>query len=219
MPLLAYNKTGSPLVLAAGHPIVTLPASAAPPARGKAFDLTAELWPNATIDPAHGKTGGLDGAAFIAIQAQVTAGSLELIWTHGAEYTTTGLTIPSGAVGPAGPTGPAGPDGPTGPTGPDGPTGPAGPDGPTGPAGPDGPTGPAGPAGTPGFISAEQTGSASEQTIPHGLAGIPSKVVAFLTGAPSSPGASTIVESTAADATNAYFTVTAGWTYRVMAWL
>lgn len=93
MPLLAYNKTASPITLTQAQPAVILPASAAPPARGKAYDVTAELWPNATVDPANGRTGGLDGAAFTALSAYP---NVDFIWTHGTEYLT-------GALAPAGP--------------------------------------------------------------------------------------------------------------------
>lgn len=93
MPLLAYNKSAAPITLAEAHPPVVLPASTAPPARGKAFDVTAELWPNATVDPANGRTGGLTSANFTALSAYT---DVDFIWTHGAEYLT-------GALAPAGP--------------------------------------------------------------------------------------------------------------------
>ena len=81
MPLLAYNKTGTAIPLPQAHPPVTLPASVAPPARGKAYDVTAELWPNATIDPANGRTGGLDHAAYLALSliAGVDFGVLRIL--------------------------------------------------------------------------------------------------------------------------------------------
>jgi hypothetical protein len=93
MPLLAYNKTTSPVTLGAGSPTVILPPSLVPGARGKAFDVTAELWPNLTVDPAHGRTGGLTGANYATLQAQVTAGSVEYAWTHQPEYSVGALTV------------------------------------------------------------------------------------------------------------------------------
>lgn len=101
MSLLVYNLTGAPVTLAAGIPTPpVLDASTSPPARGTAFNVTAELRPNLTVDPAHGKTGGLTGANYIALQAQVTAGTIAFQWTEGApEYLTTGLTIAGTAPG------------------------------------------------------------------------------------------------------------------------
>jgi hypothetical protein len=99
MPLLAYNKTTSPVALAAGSPIVTLPASLVPGARGKAFDITAELWPNLTVDPAHGRTGGLTAANFTALQVQVAAGSVEYAWTHQPEFSVGTLVVTGPAPG------------------------------------------------------------------------------------------------------------------------
>lgn len=87
MPLYAYNKTGSPLALAAGG--VTLPASASPPARGPAINVTAEL-------------KSLSGANYTSLQAQVTAGSVDFEWSLSAEYSTTNLTIPDSLNAPSG---------------------------------------------------------------------------------------------------------------------
>jgi len=99
MPLLAYNKTTSPVALAAGSPAVTLPASLVPGARGKAFDVTSELWPNLTVDPAHGRTGGLAASAFTALQVQVAAGSVEYAWTHQPEFSLGTLVVTGPAPG------------------------------------------------------------------------------------------------------------------------
>ena len=71
---------------------------------------------------------------------------------------------------------------------------------------------------SPAFVSAEQTGSGSQQSIAHGLGVIPAKAVAFMTGNPASPGASSIAQSQAADAANVYYTVTANFKYIVLAW-
>ena len=99
MALLAYNLTAAPVTLAAGNPARVLPASLAPPARGEPFNVTGELHPDLTVDPAHGRVGGLDGAAYAALQVQVTAGSIAFEWTEpSAEYLTTGLTIPGPAI-------------------------------------------------------------------------------------------------------------------------
>lgn len=100
MPLLAYNKTGAGVLLAAGNPAQTLPASASPPARGAAFNVTSELRPDATADPANGVTGGLAIADFALLEAQVVAGDVEFVWTGDPEYLTPGLTITS--LGPSG---------------------------------------------------------------------------------------------------------------------
>lgn len=93
MALYVYNLTGSPVALAAGSPIVTVPASAAPPARGRAYNVTAELRPNLTVDPVNGKTGGLAASAYLLLQAQVTDGQLVFEWTADPEYLTPGLTV------------------------------------------------------------------------------------------------------------------------------
>jgi hypothetical protein len=100
MPLFAYNLTASPVTMAAGNPAPILPSSSAPPARSKPYDVTSELWPNLTIDPARGKTGGLTGPNYVSIQAQVTAGSIALAWTSDPEYVTTGLTVAGPAPAP-----------------------------------------------------------------------------------------------------------------------
>lgn len=73
MPLLAYNKTTSALLLAAGNPAPTLPASTSAGARGPAMNVTGEL-------------SGLTAANYTSIQAQVTAGSVEFEWTTVPEY-------------------------------------------------------------------------------------------------------------------------------------
>ena len=91
MGLIAYNLTGSPVALAAGTPIVTLPASSNPPNKGPAVNVTSELRPNATVDPTNGITGGVAAAGFTAIQAQVAAGTIALEWTGEAEYLTGAL--------------------------------------------------------------------------------------------------------------------------------
>lgn len=93
MPLFAFNKTGAPLALAAGNPIVTLPASAAPPARGKPFNVTSELRPNLTVDPVNGKVGGLVAGAYALLQAQVVGGQVVYEWTSDPEYATASLSV------------------------------------------------------------------------------------------------------------------------------
>lgn len=99
MPLLAYNKTTSPLVLAAGNPAPTLPASPSGGTRGVAYNVTGELRPDTTVDNINGVSGGLLGADFTAIQVQVTAGDVDFEWTSSPEYLTTGLTIGGPSAG------------------------------------------------------------------------------------------------------------------------
>jgi hypothetical protein len=102
MPLLAFNKTGANVTLAAGSPAVVIPLSAAPAARGIPINVTSELRPDiVTIDPINGIVGGVLGAGYVALQAQ--AASIDFVWTGVVEYLTTGLTV-SGptALGTAG---------------------------------------------------------------------------------------------------------------------
>jgi hypothetical protein len=100
MVLLAFNLTGAPLLIAGTS--TTLPPSAAPPARGRAVDVTSELRPSLAVDPNNGVAGGLDAGAYAAVQAQVAAGDLELAWdgatgyvvAGGLEITTSGAAVP-----------------------------------------------------------------------------------------------------------------------------
>lgn len=85
MSLLAYNKTTSALPLAAGSPIVTLPASSTAGARGSSVNVTAELQ-------------GLSSGNFALLQAQVAAGSVEYEWTGLPEFNTFTLVIGSAPV-------------------------------------------------------------------------------------------------------------------------
>lgn len=91
MALLAYNRTGAPLSLAAGHPIVVLEASSVPPAFGSPSNVTSKLTPDLSADPAHGKLGGVTVAEFAQLQAQVIAGLVVFEWTSLPEYLTPGL--------------------------------------------------------------------------------------------------------------------------------
>lgn len=101
MPLFAYNLTGVPVALAAGSPVVTLPASVAPPARGTTYNVTSELRPSLAVDPVNGKAGGVEAAGFALIQqAQVTGGLIALEWTSDPEYLTTGLLVGGPVPGP-----------------------------------------------------------------------------------------------------------------------
>lgn len=93
MSLFAYNITGAPVALAAGSPIITLPASVAPPARGTAYNVTSELRPDLAVDPINGRAGGVGFVGFGLLQAQITGGQIELEWTSDPEYLTTGLVI------------------------------------------------------------------------------------------------------------------------------
>jgi len=98
MPLLAFNLTAAPVVLTVAVPPTTLPISANPPERGPAVNVTTELRPSVAVDAGHGVAGGLSGANYVTLQAQVTAGSVAYEWTETPEYATTGLTVPGGAV-------------------------------------------------------------------------------------------------------------------------
>ncbi|MCH7905525.1 MAG: hypothetical protein IH944_13300, partial [Armatimonadetes bacterium] len=100
MALLAYNKTGSPLVIASTSPAVTLSLSLLPPARGPATNVTSELRPNLAIDPINGVVGGIDVAGYTAIQVQVAAKELELEWTADPEYVVAGGLVIGGPLDP-----------------------------------------------------------------------------------------------------------------------
>lgn len=93
MPLYAYNLTGTSLATAAGNPAPELPPSLSPPSRGEAFDVTSELRPDVTVDPAMGVVGGLDASDFAALQAQVDAADVAFEWTSDPEYLTGALVV------------------------------------------------------------------------------------------------------------------------------
>jgi hypothetical protein len=94
MALLAYNKTVAPLTLAAGTPSApTLKASTVVGQRGPAENVTSYLVPNLTVDPAHGKSGGLTAANFTALNAQRLAGNVDFEWTSDVEYLTGALIV------------------------------------------------------------------------------------------------------------------------------
>lgn len=88
MSLLAYNKTTSPLTLAAGTPsapVLSLVASSAG-ARSKAHNVTAELQ-------------GLSGANYTALQAQVASGLVEYEWSTGVpEFSVGSLVVGAAAA-------------------------------------------------------------------------------------------------------------------------
>lgn len=98
MSLLAYNKTTAPLPLAAGNPVVTLPAASSVHVRGAAYNVTGELRPNLTVDPNNGIAGGLSAADFSALQAQVAAGQVEYEWTEDPDYLVANLSVGSPPV-------------------------------------------------------------------------------------------------------------------------
>lgn len=79
MPLLAYNKTTSPLPLAFGA--VTLPASGSPGVRAL---------PGVNVG---GRIQTGAGSDFVALQAQQDAGSVDFVWTAEPEFPTPGLTV------------------------------------------------------------------------------------------------------------------------------
>jgi len=66
------------------------------------------------------------------------------------------------------------------------------------------------------FLSAEQTGTGAEQSIPHGLGVTPALVLIIITGSPTTYAALTVTEGTH-DATNVKVTVTTDWKYKVYA--
>jgi len=66
------------------------------------------------------------------------------------------------------------------------------------------------------FLSAEQTGDGTEQSIAHGLGATPTLVLIIITGSPATYAALTVTEGTH-DATYARVTVTSGWRYKVFA--
>lgn len=82
MPLIVYNLTTAPLVLAAGNPVPTLKASTSAGTRGQGSDVTTELL-------------GLTSANYTALQAQQTAGFVQYEWTDLPEYGTFSLVASS----------------------------------------------------------------------------------------------------------------------------
>lgn len=76
--LIAYNLTGSPLVLAAGNPAVTLPASTVAPSRGPAMNVGAEL-------------RDLNGGEYASLQVQVAASLVDFEWDGDPDWVTPGL--------------------------------------------------------------------------------------------------------------------------------
>lgn len=87
MPLLAYNKTGSPITIFGTK--ITVPKSPSPPSNGPGVNVTSELRPNLTVDPINGITNGLSAATYTTIAAQT---GLTFAWTTDPEYDTAGLT-------------------------------------------------------------------------------------------------------------------------------
>jgi hypothetical protein len=86
MSLLAYNLTAAPLPLAAGAPIVTLPASASAGSRGPAFNVTGEL-------------KGQLAPAFALLQAQANPvglpATVQYEWSALPEFNTFSLVVGS----------------------------------------------------------------------------------------------------------------------------
>lgn len=105
MTLLAYNLTTSDLVLAAGNPVATLPASPVAGVRGLPMNVTSEFRPDIlTIDVVNGIAGGLLGSDFEALQVQSSAifdegnelwilPEVAFEWSSSPGYLTTGLVI------------------------------------------------------------------------------------------------------------------------------
>jgi hypothetical protein len=82
MSLLAYNLTTAPLLLAAGAPVVTLPASASAGSRGPALNVTGEL-------------KGQLAPAFALLQQQVALGYVQYEWTGLPEFQVYSLVVGS----------------------------------------------------------------------------------------------------------------------------
>lgn len=95
MPFYAYNKTTSAkAIVATGVTLTVVPPSAISGTRGKAWDVTKALQPNATVDPINGATGGRTAAEYAAIQAALVAvGDVEFQWSGAPEYLTDGLQV------------------------------------------------------------------------------------------------------------------------------
>jgi hypothetical protein len=66
------------------------------------------------------------------------------------------------------------------------------------------------------FVSSEQTGTGSSQTIAHGLGVVPRLVFVCVTGSPSSYSQLSVAEGTHTS-TNVVVTVTSGWKFKVVA--
>ena len=75
MALLAYNQTESPLPLAAGHPLPTLP----PKSKGP-LNVTSEL-------------KDLTNDQYAALNVQRVAGLIKLYWIGEIQYSTPGLSV------------------------------------------------------------------------------------------------------------------------------
>ena len=97
--LYAFNQTAADEDLAAGNPIRTIPASADPPNPGSPVDVTAELWPDKTVDAARGRDGGLDAAAFALLETQRLTGDIRFEWDGQPDYGTGTLVISGPAPG------------------------------------------------------------------------------------------------------------------------
>ena len=67
------------------------------------------------------------------------------------------------------------------------------------------------------FLSAEQTGTGAEQSIPHGLGVTPTLVIFFVTGDARAAWAASSIAEGAHDATNLKATVTTDVKYRAFA--
>jgi hypothetical protein len=79
-----------------------LPPSLAPPFRGPAVNVTAELRPDVSVDPANGVVGGLIPPMYTAIMGQVAGGLVAIEWTADPEYLTPTLITGGPAPGPHG---------------------------------------------------------------------------------------------------------------------
>jgi hypothetical protein len=92
MALIVQNLTIADINLSGITSTLTVPATTVAGIPGEPVNVTGELHPDLTVDPVHGKTGGLNAAAFTALQVQV--GDLLYTWTMGyGEFATGTLKV------------------------------------------------------------------------------------------------------------------------------
>lgn len=72
-------------------------------------------------------------------------------------------------------------------------------------------------AESPVFVSAVIVGNGGSQSTAHGFGATPSLVLVALVGGPAPPYTQPVVTEGSHDGTNCVVTVTAGWSYRILA--
>ena len=87
MALLVFNCSGVPVTLTGLPEVVVVPASASPPSKGDAVNVTSEL-------------RGLTSLQYVVLDAQRVGASLLYQWTSEPEYSTSSLV--TGGVSSAG---------------------------------------------------------------------------------------------------------------------